>query len=784
MRKILLLLIAVSISFNLSDAQSKRQIKKEYSEAKELLANHRYESAKKIFSKFLKGDKSNLEYNFYTGICELNTDEYDQAIEHFDYVIDDYKKSGNESDFTKSSIFYKADAYHNLYQFDEEIELLNSLSSFDLDDSEKEKIEKSIKNVNEAKGIFFNFQPIIVTRLDILNSEYDDHTPIPTSDGKKLYFTSKRPGGISDKKISEEGKYFEDIWMWETDKEPVNIGLPINTEKHDATGGLSLDGNTIFIYKASDKKLGDIYTSKLENGNWTEPEKLNKNINKRKTVERHATLSPDGKKLYFSSNRKNGKGGRDIWVSELQEDNEWGKPVSLNINTEYDEESPYMLSDGITFYFSSKGYNGMGGYDIFKCLINSDGTFNEPENLGFPINTVEDDVFFFPLSDEETAFFTRRKSVDADIFKTIFPDNSLIVESDVKGKEFEKELYSMNIDKVDVLSVNTDKKAEEYTLNLEKGKYKTVIIPDKDHKFYYHKEGYVFDTEDLNIDDVTGKELIQKEPILVKIEEGKTEKYKLMSFEANSSDLIGFTETELKLIAENLDKYPELVVNFSTEDYMTESNDLSEERKAKAVDYLKSKGISPERIYVDLSPRSIPDNNLEYTIYDTENIKKEIEDKEEITAIEESEYYTVEIENVFFKFDRSNLVITPDEKLKKVADYLVKNEDAKIAVIGYTDAVGSTAYNDKLAVKRAKLIKDILVKNGAKDEQIQILGYGEDNPLTLNKKDNKYYEPSKQYNRRIEFAVLVQGNPKLKVLLFKDVPGEYSDKNYNKEYKR
>ena len=271
MRKILLLLIAVCISFSLSDAQSKRQIKKEYSEAKELLANHRYKSAKKIFSKFLKGDKSNLEYNFYTGICELNTDEYDQAIEHFDYIINDYKKSGNESDFTRSSIFYKADAYHNLYKFDEEIELLNSLSSFDLNDSEKENLEKSIKNVNEAKGIFFNFQPIIVTRLDILNSEYDDHTPIPTSDGKKLYFTSKRPGGISDKKISEEGKYFEDIWMWETDKEPVNIGPPINTMKHDATGGLSLDGNTIFIYKASDKKLGDIYTSKLENGNWTEP---------------------------------------------------------------------------------------------------------------------------------------------------------------------------------------------------------------------------------------------------------------------------------------------------------------------------------------------------------------------------------------------------------------------------------------------------------------------------------------------------------------------------------
>lgn len=784
MRKILLLFIAVSITVSLSDAQSKKQLNKEYSKAKELLANNRYNSAKEIFLKFYKGDKTNLEHNFYLGICELNTDEYDQAIEHFDYIINDHKKSGNESDFTKSSIFYKAKAYHNLYLFDEEIELLNSLSSFDLNDSEKENLKKTIKNANEAKTIFFNFQPIIVTRLDILNSEYDDHTPVPTSDGKKLYFTSKRPGGTSDKKISEEGKYYEDIWLWEVDKDPVNIGPPVNTLKHDATGGLSLDGKTIFIYKASEKKLGDIYTGTSEHGNWAEPEKLNKNINKRKTIERHAALSPDGKKLYFSSDRKEGKGGRDIWSSELQEDSTWGKPVNLDINTKYDEESPYMLSDGITLYFSSKGYKGMGGYDIFKCMLNNDGTFGEPENLGFPINTVEDDVFFFPLSDEETAYFTRRKSDDADIFKVIFPKNSLIVESNVKGKEFEKELYSMNIDKVEILSVNTDQKPEEYTLRVEKGKYKTVIIPEINFKFYYHTKGYVFDTEDLKLDEITGQELIKKEPVLVKIEERKTEKFKLMLFEANSSDLIDFTQTELDIISENLDKYPELVVNFSTEDYMAESNDLSKERKAKAVDYLKSKGISTDRIYIDLSQRSISDNNLEYTIYDTASIKETVELKEHKTKVEDTVYYTVKIENVFFKFDQSNLIITPDEKLKKVADYLVKNEDAKIAVIGYTDAVGSNAYNDKLAMKRANLIKDILVKIGAKDEQIQTIAYGEDNPLTLNKKDNKYFESSKQYNRRIEFAVIVQGKPKLKVVQFKNVPEDYSDKSYNKEYKR
>lgn len=775
----LLLIVLITFAFNI-DAQTKKETKRKLSVAYNLLENQKYENAGKLFSELLKSDKDNLDLHFYSGICNLKTGNDNKAIEDFDFIIDKYKKEKKESNFTRASFFQKAKAYHNIYMFDIEIETLKSLQSFEINDKEKKQVASSIKNANNAKELFFNFKPIIVKRLNILNSEYDDHTPTPTANGKKLFFTSKRPGGISGKTISKEGKYYEDIWVWEEGSESVNIGSPVNTLEHDATGGLSLDGKTLFIYKASEKKLGDIYKSELGDDNkWTVPVKLGKNVNKRRSVERHAALSPDGKKLYFSSDRKGGKGGRDIWVSNLKDDNTWGKPTSININTEFDEESPYILSDGITFYFSSTGYNGMGGYDIFKCMLQDDGTFTTPENIGFPINTVEDDVFFFPLSNEETAYFTRRKSNDAEIFKTIFPKNTLIVQSTIRGKEFEKEPFLMDDSDINIIDVNSDTKPDAYSLKLEKGKYNTVVTNDKDYKFYYEASNYVFDTKDIPQIDMAGIELITKTPILVKIESGKTEKFKNISFKENSSEFNPFSRTELDLIAENLKKYDSLAVNFSAG-----NNDISNERKTKAVNYLKNLGISNDRIFIDLSSRTIPDNNIEYTIYDIESANKIIADKEKADKIAKDKEYIVEIENVYFNFDKFKMQIVSNDKLDLLAKYLSENSSTKISITGYTDAVGSKSYNDKLSLKRANTVQNYLVEKGANKNQIEIFAYGEDNPITFNKKNGKYFEPSKKFNRRIEFYVTSQGDKKLKIIQFKNVPEDIKDSNYIINYKK
>ncbi len=779
MKKIAFFLIALTLYTYNAKAQSKKDIKKKTLNAIELLANNRYESADKSFSELLNSDKDNLDLMFYSGVCKLNLSKENEAIDLFSTIIDSYKKTKTESTFTKESYFKKAKAYHNLYQFDEEIATLNDLNSFDLKDKEKEKIASSIKGAESAKKLFFDFKPIIVTRLDILNSGYDDHTPIPTANGSKLYFTSKRPGGMSGKTISDEGKYYEDIWSWVEGSEPINIGAPVNTKEHDATGGLSLDGKNLFIYKASEKKRGDLYSSVLgDDGKWSKPISLGKNINKRKSIERHAALSPNGKKLYFSSDRKGGKGGRDIWVSELNDKNKWGKPSNININTKFDEESPYMLSDGKTFYFSSNNNDGMGGYDIYKCTLLDDGTFSTPQNLGFPINTVEDDVFFFPLSNEKTAFFTRRKSDNAEIYKTIFPDNTLIVNSNIKGTEVEKDAYKMNSE-ISVIDVNSPDVPDFYSLNLETGNYNTVVTNDKDYKFYYEATDYVFDTKNIKQQEMIGLEKIKKNPILVKIEEGKTEKYKNLKFEKNSTKFNPFVNTELDLIAQNLQKYDNLVVNFSGQ-----NDAISKERTDNSINYLINKGVSSDKIFTNLSKREIPENNLEYTIYDVVKANEIIAENKKEDEVAKDKEYIVEIENIYFNFDKFKIQVTANNKLDLLAKYLSENPSAKVSVTGYTDAVGSKIYNNKLSLKRANTIKDYIIEKGANENQIVTFAFGEDNPITLNKKNGKYFESSKKFNRRVEFYVLSQGTPKLKIIQFKNIPDEYKEKNYIQNYKK
>ena len=168
---------------------------------------------------------------------------------------------------------------------------------------------------------------------------------------------------------------------------------------------------TVFIGRKSKRGDVDLYFTSYKNGKWTEMQKLESPINDPKSNETNACLSADGTTLYFISDRFGGFGGKDIYKSTRKEDGTWGTPQNLGakVNTIYDEESPFILPDAVTLYFSSKGHDSMGGYDIFNTTQNEDGFWGEIENMGYPINTVEDDVFFFLTKDETKAFYSSAK---------------------------------------------------------------------------------------------------------------------------------------------------------------------------------------------------------------------------------------------------------------------------------------------------------------------------------------------------------------------------------------
>ena len=247
-----------------------------------------------------------------------------------------------------------------------------------------------------------------------INSKFYDYAPVVDADETIMIFTSRRKEQNLNEDVSDDNIPFEDIFvskkvngLWDY---PDNIGNVVNTMYHDSNVGLSKDGKELYIYK--DENNGDIYVSKIdEGGAWSYPEPLDKHINT-DFSETSLSLSPDGNTMFFASNKPGGEGGFDIWVSQKNDKGAWQKSTNLGapINTPYDEDGPFIGFDGKTLYYSSRGGNGMGGYDIYRVEYDSASqVWSSPTNMGYPINTPDDDIYFTPSKDGKSAYYASVK---------------------------------------------------------------------------------------------------------------------------------------------------------------------------------------------------------------------------------------------------------------------------------------------------------------------------------------------------------------------------------------
>jgi Tol biopolymer transport system component len=331
-----------------------------------------------------------------------------------------------------------------------------------------------------------------------------------SADGKTLIFTSRRPGKTSALDKEGDGKYFEDIYVshWDTLKKTWGdaelIPGSINTEGHDACTSISPDGKYIYIYKndiEGESRGGDIYVSKLSSsGKWGAAKTMGKPINTT-YFEGGGCISPDGKTFYFISERPGGFGHADIYLIKKESRSEWGKPenIGADINTPEDEGGLFLAPDGKTLFFTSKGHNSMGGYDIFKT-VNENGKWSKPVNLGYPINTISNDLCFSLAIDAKTGYFTSDRKGglgERDIYKVDLT-NYPILEKDMKpkavnngpvmailrgdifnatdGKAMEAEVVIYDADGQKVGSTSSSADGGEYFITLEANKSYQVKI--------------------------------------------------------------------------------------------------------------------------------------------------------------------------------------------------------------------------------------------------------------------------------------------------------------------
>lgn len=394
--------------------------KEKFLEANTLIEEKLYHVALPLWLELQKEQPDNNNLNYKIGLCYIESqNQKAKALVYLSTAAKDISKnydpfSHAEKKAPVEAYYYLARAQHLNYKLDDATANFNAFKNgvsknhYLYDDIDRQK-----KYCANAKIAVANPVKTTITNMgNVINSAYEDYSPAILFDESTIYFTSRRlRNDSSNLYITEmsDGKFYEDIYVsnkingvW-SKPETINI----TTTGHEAIVNVSMDGKTMFLYQ-DDKGDGNIYQSNLnEIGEWSYPASLDSNINQ-KSQETHAHLSPDGKSLYFVSDRENGTGGKDIYVCKQLVNGNWDAPKNIGnvINTSGDEDGVFIHPDGKTMYFSSNGHNSIGGYDVFSSKLDANGNWSKPVNMGYPVNTADNDLFFVTSADGKRGYYS------------------------------------------------------------------------------------------------------------------------------------------------------------------------------------------------------------------------------------------------------------------------------------------------------------------------------------------------------------------------------------------
>lgn len=444
-----------------------------------------------------------------------------------------------------------------------------------------------------------------------VNSAFPDYAPVISADATLLIFTSRRP--VTDREKEKHKQSKENIYSStysETRKKWNNatiLGEIVNQPgRHNSAIALSNDGQRMLLYRDDEYGNGDIWESELHGKDWSIPVKLPEPINSQ-NHEPSASISPDGRTIYFVSSRDGGQGGLDIWMCRQDENDKWGKAENLGdvINTSSDEEGVFIHPDGKTLYFSSKGHKSTGGYDIFKSVFEK-GKWSKPENLGTYINTPGDDVYFVLTADGKTGYYSSEKKGGLgknDLYSITFiplekqkgPQLTLLkgtITDEITGTPLESKIVIKDIEKNE--TVTTIKS------NSTTGKYLVSLPSDKNYGITVNSVGYLFHSENVNIPLSTGYQEIIKDIQLKKIEVGKKIVLNNIFYDFDKATLRTESVSELERMVQLMTENSTIKIELSSHTDNIGSDEynikLSQARAQSVVDYLISKDINKDRL--------------------------------------------------------------------------------------------------------------------------------------------------------------------------------------------
>ena len=455
-------------------------------------------------------------------------------------------------------------------------------------------LDYAAKNKNSQ----YKFEP--ENMGDSVNSPVSEYYPTITLDGKSLVYT-RRVGGFNE-------DFFESHRTasgWSDAKALVGN---INSNFNEGALNISQDGQWL-IFTGCNFPDGygscDLYISYLTPEGWSTPDNLGRNFNT-EFWESAPSLSPDKRDLYFTSNRPGGYGGNDIYVCHRQENGQWSAPENMgpSINTKGDESAPFIHADNLTLYFTSNSLPGYGGDDLFMVRKGSDGKWGEPENLGYPINTIENEGSLIVAADGKTAFYASdradsRGQLDLYSFELredVRPARTLWV----KGKVFDRKTGKGLPSSVELADLDSKQVISNLQTD-ETGNYLTTLPVGKDYAFNVNRKGYLFYSENFMLEKAAADSVYHIDIPLQPIEANASIVLKNIFFDVNKYDLKPASQVELGEVIRLLKENPTVSIQISghTDSVGTAADNLllSENRAKAVVNYLKSNGIDGKRLF-------------------------------------------------------------------------------------------------------------------------------------------------------------------------------------------
>ena len=609
--RILIIVVFLSNSFfcQAQETTKSRKAIKVYREAKSALTSQNFNESKDLLEKALIFDDQFVEAWILLGDVFVEMGDKLRAIES-------YKKSILiDPEFSFPMYYRLAITEHSIGIYLESLKHIQKYLTYKRISSNYRNKALSLKkscefSINAMKSPV-TFNPV---NLGInVNSNADEYLPALSADGSTLIFTRSE----NVKGVRNEDFYisYNDTDEWQFAN---NLGEPINTLKNEGAQCITADGKTLYFTACSrNDSYGrcDIYQSDFVNEKWTNPVNLGPNINT-ESWESQPAISSDGRQLFFVSNRPGGRGGKDIWVSYKNANGVWmeAKNIGDKINTSKDDISPFLHWDNQTLYFASKGFIGMGGFDVFVSRLNGSGDWGEATNIGYPINSPSDENSLIVAKDGRTAYFAssffNEDRDDLDLYTFDLPQESRSLEvAYMQGLITDSKTNNPIKADIELVNLKSGKSYKSSESDLD-GNYMLCLPSDAEYALTVNKKKYLFYSENIKLEHEGS--ILVKNFKLQPLEVGEQVRLDNIFFELNSSDLKDESLVELNKIIKFMASNPFLVIEIGGHTDNSGSKaynlNLSDDRARSVNDALVQRGIPSDRIQTKGYGMSVPLN--------------------------------------------------------------------------------------------------------------------------------------------------------------------------------